>query len=203
MWALGVLTGTMACDSIGDTTTRLTQAITAEYSAATDDVADAATDTGAATDRGMDGDGDHPAASAGIRAKRRRSLGRSMWRRARRRSRPGSSWAVLRTGAVIWRRSTMAATSTTLSAPPCAWICRRSCGPGSDCLPCPSWAPTMAPAGVACARPTTTAATTAPPCPRSRPRSRRIRPTAAWDIALIHRTLQALRRQRRLRKTLR
>jgi hypothetical protein len=52
----------------------------------------------------------------------------------------------------------------------------------------------------------TTATTTgpaAPPCPRSRPRSRRIRPTAAWDIALIHRTLQALRRQRRLRKTLR
>jgi hypothetical protein len=65
MWTLGVLTGTMACDSIVETTTRLTQAITAEDSAATDDVADAATDTGAATDRGMDGDCDHPAGERG------------------------------------------------------------------------------------------------------------------------------------------
>ena len=65
IWALGVLTGTMACDSMVETTTRLTQAITAEDSAATDDVADAATDTGAATDRGMDGDCDHPAGERG------------------------------------------------------------------------------------------------------------------------------------------
>jgi hypothetical protein len=70
IWTLSALTagltGTTACDSLLETTTWLTQAITAEDSAATDDVAATdATDDAATDDAGMDGDCNRPAGERG------------------------------------------------------------------------------------------------------------------------------------------
>jgi len=71
IWTLsaltGALTGTTACDSLLETTTQLTQALTAEDSAATDEVAvdDGATDAATTDDAGMDGDCHRPAGERG------------------------------------------------------------------------------------------------------------------------------------------
>lgn len=67
IWTLSALTasltGASACDSLLETTTQLTQAITAEDSAATDEVA--ATNDAATDDTGMDGDCNRAAGERG------------------------------------------------------------------------------------------------------------------------------------------